>query len=283
MIVVRVIGGVGNQIFQYLFGQYLENKFKQIVYYDIIAFQTVNLERIFELKLLFPDIRIYEGDEFKFSRNIKFKSKFLVFLYKLKKGKHYISECSIDTIKCLKKEETYYFDGYWQDIKMINEIYPNFKKNFNINTSIPSGLKDIVNKIKSNYSISIHVRRGDYFTPKNIKIYGVCSENYYNKAIEVCENKHQQKLTFFIFSDDLDWVKKHLILPNNSVFVPNLNINNYWYIYLMSICKENIISNSSFSWWGAYINEYSQKKVISPKQWTLNSNNSIVLSDWLKL
>ncbi len=283
MIVVKIIGGIGNQLFQYFFGQYLEIKFKQPVFYDIIAFNTVNKERSFELKLLFPAIRIYEGNQFKFSRYKKLKGKILVSFFKINKKNHYISNCTIDKIENIKFEETYYFNGFWQEPKMIDETYSLLKENFILNEKVPLALKDLEKDIKGSNSVSIHVRRGDYFTPKNIKTYGVCTDDYYYNAISEIEKKFDSKMKYFVFTDDAEWVKSNLILPSDSVIVSNFKINSFWDIHLMSLCKNNIISNSSFSWWGAYLNRNSQKIVIAPKRWTLKSIETIALDCWIKL
>ncbi|SDX93060.1 Glycosyl transferase family 11 [Lutibacter oricola] len=283
MIVVRVIGGVGNQLFQYLFGQYLESKYKQPVFYDVIAFETVNKERSLELQLLFPNMRIYNGNRFKFSRNFKLKAKLSVFLFKLNKKNHYITDDSFNKLDDIKPNDIYYFNGYWQNKDVFSKRKLILGNNLKLKEIVPLQLKDIVREIKKSNSVSVHVRRGDYFVPKNIKTYGVCTKGYYQKAFFEIKKNYPKNLKYFVFTDDIDWVKNNLSLPCNSIIVNNFKINSYWYIYLMSLCKSNIISNSSFSWWAAYLNMNSSKTVIVPKKWTLTSEKSLALDHWIKL
>ena len=131
-------------------------------------------------------------------------------------------------------------------------------------------------------SASIHIRRGDYFSPKNVSVYGVCTEDYYHKAIGLIKNK-ELKVRFFVFTDDIEWVKEHIQLDDDMLIVPNYDISQFAYIELMSLCKHHIISNSSFSWWGAVLNEQDDATVICPSKWTLTSDKTIALDKWMKL
>ena len=146
-----------------------------------------------------------------------------------------------------------------------------------------SSLNDLgyscLENIKTTNSVSLHVRRGDYLNLKNI---GVLDVDYYKQAVAYIR-KNVEKPTFYIFSDDLDWCKKSLGFLDDCIYVDRTEteIDD---LKLMSCCQHNIIANSSFSWWGAWLNKNPKKTVIAPKSWLLNDPDSsnVILSDWVK-
>ena len=145
--------------------------------------------------------------------------------------------------------------------------------------------QEIGSLIRSSKSVSIHVRRGDYLTSK---IYCNLGESeYYNNAIKYISKK-DDNLQFLIFSDDSEWCKKNLKLPSNSIFVDwNRKSDSYIDMQLISMCKYNIIANSSFSWWGAWLNSNNDKIVIAPNNWfskdSLYDGTYIIPKDWVVL
>ncbi len=139
---------------------------------------------------------------------------------------------------------------------------------------------DYLNSIKNSNSVSLHVRRGDYLKIKNINVLDV---DYYMKAVDYIK-KNVEKPMFYIFSDDLDWCKNNLGFLNNCNYV-DLTQTEIDDLKLMSFCQHNIIANSSFSWWGAWLNQNPKKIVIAPKEWLINDpgSSNVILSDWIKL
>ena len=133
--------------------------------------------------------------------------------------------------------------------------------------------------IKKTNSVSLHVRRGDYLNLKNI---GVLDVDYYTKAVEYIR-KNVENPTFYIFSDDLEWCKNSLGFLDDFIFVDRTQTE-IGDLKLMSFCRHNIIANSSFSWWSAWLNQNPKKIVIAPKGWLLNDpgSNKVILSDWVK-
>lgn len=130
----------------------------------------------------------------------------------------------------------------------------------------------MLNKINETESISLHVRRGDYVS--NLKAsseHGVCSIDYYKKAIEHIKSKIKDKknICFFLFSDDPIWVKDNMTFINDEIVVIDFNNEEKSHedMRLMSACKHNIIANSSFSWWGAWLNNNQEKIVVAPEKW----------------
>jgi hypothetical protein len=124
-----------------------------------------------------------------------------------------------------------------------------------------------IKKIENNNSVSIHVRRGDFFkNKKRIQRYGnICTNSYYKKAINIIKHKINDPI-FLVFSDDIDWAKQNFT-GSNFIFVDwNKGKSSYRDMHLMSLCKHNIIANSTFSWWGSWLNNNENKVVISPSK-----------------
>ena len=144
---------------------------------------------------------------------------------------------------------------------------------------------DIAEKISQVNAVSLHVRRGDYISDKKNAFIGVCTLDYYKTAIEKIKTQVDNPV-FFVYSDDINWVKNNLVIDKTAVFVNhNRGQESYNDMHLMSLCKHNIIANSSFSWWGAWLNTSPDKIVIAPKQWFANMQDTsdLLPDNWLKM
>lgn len=139
--------------------------------------------------------------------------------------------------------------------------------------------------LKQNNITSLHIRRGDYVTNKYAaKFHGVLSLDYYNDAMNCIENQLGKQL-FVIFSDDVEWAQKTFSIRENCYVVNN---KGYEFsaidMYLMSLCKNNIIANSTYSWWGAWLNKCEDKLVIAPKQWFQENNETKLKNEcWITI
>lgn len=283
MIVVNLSGGIGNQLFQYAFAMLLEEQFGQKVIFSDCSY-SYDLIRRSELEILYPKYPRYNNQWlFTCHRSIKYRLTKLIFI--LNPFTNLFTDANFDindiSQRKLNHRQLNYFTGHWQTDKIVLRL-TKAKEYFIPKTEKPKLIRKYESDILNTNSVSVHIRRGDYFLPDNIKRYGVCTAKYYNNAIEYLELKVDNPV-LYIFTDDILWVKSNLKFSYKTIFVENININNYWYIYLMSKCNHNIISNSSFSWWGAYLNENSKKLVIAPKKWMLNSDHSIALNTWIKV
>ena len=282
MIIVRVTGGLGNQMFQYAMYKSLEKKGK-LVKLDCKSFYETKkehngyeLERIFDIK---PNKPTKEDLE-------KFDENNISTLFKIKRKLFGDKKFVYDTKEYVFNKDVYklknsYLNGYWQSIKYFEGIENDIKKDFRFKNQLDNKNLEILNEIENSNSISIHIRRGDYMSPENYNMYGcIATPTYYKKAIKVIEEKVENP-TFFVFSNDMDWVKKNIQI-NSRVFYIDINSGNGSYkdMQLMSNCKHNIIANSSFSWWGAWLNENKNKIVIAPKKWI---NREDVDSDKIEL
>jgi len=276
MIVVRLSSGIGNQLFQYAFAVYLRDYYGESVYLEKSSFKYRTAQRRCSIDVIsdFPvhsDWRIYTN----------YPKPICQFYKALFAINPFVKSITDSNLTYPINNKLLYFDGFWQTDFYITQV-KNYKGYFQPKEAMPAFLMQYLEDIRLSDSISMHVRRGDYFSDEFSHRYGVCNEEYYQRALDLMMEKADNR-TLFVFSDDLDWVKNHLSLPHNTVFIRNEDVYPYWYIYLMSFCKDNIISNSSFSWWGAFLNENSQKKVIAPKSWMVGQEVNIALESWIKI
>lgn len=281
MIIVKVWGGIGNQLFQYVFGQYLHYKTGQIVYYDDSSYVSNDKLRNSELRGLDTDILFNNDCLFSMYRGIK--NRLLRLLFQLNPRHHFIQEFKDEIPEVFNTSHIYFFQGYWQDVKNYKWLKENVS-GFELRAkTIPEELKNIESSIIGDKeSVSLHVRRGDYFAPQNVGIYGVCDASYYEKALSQISQGNKD-MEIYVFSDDIEWVQENIHLPQPYHIVPNYDVPQFVYIELMSKCKHHIISNSSFSWWGAVINHNNDSVVLCPSVWRKDTNDSPALSNWERI
>ena len=285
MIIVKIVGGLGNQMFGYAFAKAIEKKGHEVKI-DISSYQTYTLHE-YQLEKYNIDIPVSTKDE-----NNKLYSQTLIAKILRKIGLDFsrrIQEKNFFYKKeFLEVKNKTYFEGYFQSEKYFKDIKNVITKQFSIKPSISSytnDLKKII--IDSNNSCSLHIRRGDYVNAKNISTHGISGLDYYKNAIKYLEKKFGI-LTYFIFSDDIEWCKNNLNV-DNAVFVNSEEKRiAHEDIYLMSLCNHNIIANSSFSWWGAWLNINDDKIVIAPKDWFSDRElkkqaAEIVPEDWIRI
>lgn len=288
MKIVNICGGLGNQMFQYAFALYLKNiNNDEIIKIDPEGLNHYNLHNGYELDRIF-NISLpvaSKGDKIKLYYPFFNYFTFKICKYFLPKRKAILEDKKIN-LKKLQNKKSNYFIGYWQKANIPPAIRNIILKEFSF-PKFPFNSKNyfLKEKIKNLESVSIHVRRGDYCNNKSTQ--GICSIEYYKKAIQDITDKYNVDI-FLIFSDDIEWCKIHILpLIEDSLFVFvdwNKKQDSYNDMHLMSLCKHNIIANSSFSWWGAWLNQNTNKIVIAPERWMNNDNDvSIIPNDWIKI
>ena len=271
MIIVRLIGGIGNQMFQYALGRHLAVKNNTELKFDISDFCKY-ADREYMLGVFDIKSKIASEDEIS-----KLKSNRYV------KEKGFGFDCEI-----LNTPDNSYIDGYWQNEKYFQSIENLIREDFLFKEDLNDKNKEFLSGISGSDSVCIHIRCGDYVSNLKTKLmHGNCSSKYYKKAVDLIlqnvENPH-----FFVFSDEPERAKKMLDKNLNLTFVDtNSAADGYKDLRLMANCKHFIMANSSFSWWGAYLASNADKTVIAPKKWfgilSKNRNESPILGDWLKL
>ncbi len=188
--------------------------------------------------------------------------------------------------KLMEIKEPTYISGFYQTEKYFKYIREDLLKDFTLKTPLNKKNQEILDKINSTESVSLHFRRGDYTKKNNQKTYGTFTEEYYQNAVKTIAEKTGKNLTLFVFSDDINWVKENVKFDYETVYVDvNNDKQGYFDLELMKHCKHNVIANSSFSWWGAWLNENENKIVVAPQKWiaTLDSNYDIIPENWITL
>ena len=260
MIVCKLQGGLGNCLFQYFAGMSTSIDNNTDILFDLDYFKSKSNNGIvshFDLNIskFVKNIPEYNKDQ----KNLKLVSD--NFLYKKIIG------------------DNLYMNGYWQSDKYFKHNFHKIINNLESNIDL-SKYKDIDFK----NTISIHIRRGDYINLKHLYIN--LSMEYYIYAINYILNINPNIKNIIVFSDDINWCKNNLLTKFENVIFSE-NMDEYFDITLMSKCKYNIIANSTFSWWGGYLNSNLDKVVISPKNWFTEkmglNESDIIPTSWIKI
>lgn len=275
-IYVYIRGGLGNQLFQYA----KAINFKQKYGGNIIALRDfhnpLNTRRPFILKELNIDIKYSYFENLK----IKFLSNFLRNMQVINEEKNF----SYSEIKIQKKNIL--LNGYWQTYKSAMSSLSHIKNSIFLNISLTPGYQKYLNDIKNTNSLSIHIRRGDYVT--NVfanKFHGLLPKDFFFQGISLIKKKYPN-IKIFFFSDDIEWCKNNFSeFDATYISSENINKSDLIELYLMSHCKNFIISNSSFSWWGAMLSDHDSKIVVAPKNWlsTPIDISDLLPNNWIKL
>lgn len=305
MIYLSFEGGLGNQMFQYAIGRYMERKFHESVCIDCSKYEYESIEfRDFELQHfnISPDWKYAKTKKNRFLRyGINYIFYLLTtFLYlrinkmRSKGNKDIIGAKAYQWItnrlgfyRVHYNEKLFLYDsfgkkkyvrGMWFYLDIVCSLKENLKKELSVKEKPSPDNQVILEQICSNESVGVHIRRGDYVTLGLV----VCDLNYYRKCMAIIAEKVENPI-FFIFSDDIQWVKENLNTQYNVVYVDNNN-SSPEDMRLLYSCKHFIMSNSTFSWWGAYLGNYENKIVLVPKYWNVKKKKSdLILDDWIAI
>ena len=196
---------------------------------------------------------------------------------------HHISRT--EDISVPKKCITHYI-GYWQCHSYVEAVRDELLEAFDWKqVSSDAGLLAWVKRMEEGCSVSVHIRRGDYQSAENREIYGkVCTPDYYHRAMQRMRDTLEKKPTFYLFSDDKEWTKKHFNETDCIVINVEESGQDWKDLYLMTRCEHHIIANSSFSWWGAWLGRNPNKTVIAPEWWYYGMETPDLLpSTWILL
>jgi len=260
MRIVYIQGGLGNQIFQYAFFRYLIKKGYRRVYLDGTA-GFISKHGGFELKRLFPAIA-------KDKRVLTYwKARPFYLLGELLR---LVFRIDLRTGEEQPAGRKIWWKAHWQEYRYAEYVRDELAQSLAFIPIEDEKNKTAQQQMVSTNAVSIHVRRGDYLKPHMRLTFGdICTREYYNEAISYIRQKVENP-QFFVFSDDPDWVKANLS-PEGAVYVDwNRGTESFRDMQLMSFCKHHIIANSSFSWWGAWLNPHLEKIVVCPAKWFHN-------------
>ena len=276
--IVIMRGGLGNQMFTYAFYTMLRQKFRlSIILYE--SAHCFNAHNGFELPDVFPKVENKRTYKF-YHRLQKCYTQYVTrFLFRR------VIECNaVDYYYNLKEIKFPFlvYEGYWQSESYFSQIRNKIIQLFQFDEKkLSEKSKAISLDISNENSISIHVRRGDYL--QNEELGNICSLQYYQTAINIIKQKIRNP-RFYLFTDDRKWVIDNFKFVEYILIDWNLKQESWQDMYLMTKCRHNIIANSSFSWWGAWLNQNPNKIIISPQKWfNKKVAPNITPITWLKI
>lgn len=275
MVITKLYGGLGNQMFQYAIGRHLAWLNNTKLYLDCSFYQTDYLRKYelsnFNIKAsVLSDKKMTLmgiNDYYKVNKIEKF-----IYQNIYQKPLSKITESSISNYQDLLKvyETDIYLEGYWQTENYFKNISEIIKEDFILKIPDKKHFYNTLNIVNKSNSVSLHIRRGDYaYNPTVNNIHGLCSIEYYKSAMLILKEKKIDP-QIIVFSDDMAWCKENLHSLSNKIYYVEDTHENYEDLYLMSRCQHNIIANSSFSWWAAWLNPNPNKIVIAPQKWFKN-------------
>jgi hypothetical protein len=303
MIIVKLQGGLGNQLFQYALGRCVTLRLGTSLKLDTSSLGK-NLGK-------YQTVRHYSLDRFNIVADIATENdlrRFRIFSASgdtsyskaLRKIVRYALDIKPIGMRSYVREPSFrfcqdilsvkdgsYLDGYWQSEKYFGEIRDVLIKEITLKNG-PSRVSDeLRNEIRTVESVALHIRRGDAVdNPRGHAYHGYCPNEYYERGMGEIAKAKGKDVVIFVFSDDVEWVKSNLNIPYPARFVSSKETTDYEELVLMSECKNQIISNSTFSWWGAWLNNNPNKIVVAPKRFLRDAKidtSDLLPQEWIML
>jgi hypothetical protein len=294
MVLTNIIGGLGNQMFQYACGRALSQRYQVPLKLAIDMFQDYRSERGFDLNRVFAMTPSIASDDdlsevLGWRRDSRLRKVIGRLRWSVLTPPWFIAERSLLRHQelALDAGRSVYLHGYWQSSHYFEHYTSTIRSDFTFSEPLTARNFALVEDITEAISVSVHVRRSDYITSRtNRSIYCPCSREYYIRARDIILAKHPTA-QFFAFSDDSEWVREVLCpeFRNLRVIDHNRGPESYIDMRLMSMCKHHIIANSSFSWWGAWLNPRTDKTVIAPRNWIRTNEDcrDLTPSAWTRI
>lgn len=273
MKIVKLKGGLGNQLFQYAFAKYVERETGDMVKIDLSAYDGLDGDNVrkpricrFDLSLpiaakkdvkkscLLPHGGNSQSDRYRIG----------LALEALLNRKYYF-ERSHRGIGKEQLRRISYFDGYWQDSEMVDSVMDSLREEWKMPEKLSERANGLLEQIRETESVFVGIRRGDYLSVKP-EHYGSFGQDYYDRAMKILCEKVKDPV-FYIFSNDIEWVRKNMVFSDKKVVYITDTKDDFEDFVMMSQCKHSIIPNSTFHWWGARFNEYPGKVIVAPKMW----------------
>jgi hypothetical protein len=294
MIVVQLMGGLGNQMFQYAAGRRLSHVRHLPLKLDISWFKGKQDRRYSLSSFNTQENFATDADLAKF-RELEFRPSIQRIVLALKNSCPLFSSLKVkeryvwENPALLMTKGDLYLEGYWQNEQYFKDIKDIIHHEFTFKNTPERKNAVLSEQISNCESVSVHIRRGDYVSnPVTLQFHGILPLEYYQKSLarimESVENSH-----FYVFSDDPIWPRDNLRIQDPVTYIThNGPDKDYEDLRLMSLCKHHIIANSSFSWWAAWLCQNPEKMVIGPTQWfldpVLNAQTAdMIPPEWIRI
>lgn len=284
---INICGGIGNQMFQYAFACYIKEftstNFKLIVdSYDHDIKRAYCLQSAFNIK---HDLVVKNEvkDILKYAWPYFIRRLLSKKIFNKIRPSNMIYEDSFDLLRCNNIKNAYYH-GYWQNFNFVNKVEIQLRKIFEFSAPVLTSAPKYIYELTTGNSVAVHVRRGDYLALNNSNQNITLSGDYYIKSFKyLSEILSDPK--FYIFTDDPLWVKENLLGCFKDCILVEYHekFPDYFDMYLMSKASHNIIANSTFSWWAAWLNDNPNKIVIAPQNWLIKGITPFIPTNWVTL
>ncbi len=279
-------GGLANKMFQYAFSLAIKNRGYDVMY-DTVTFKTEFVHDRVDLEDIFQNVKLTKVD--KVGYLLAGKQGKIARMIKRFSPNYIIERAYLFNNKVWKQiKQTCYVESSWQDENYFISAADDVLKAFEFPPFVDKRNIEVANDMASSNSVAIHIRKGDGYGTWNI-FSNTCPKDYYDRALQYIKD-HVDNPRFFIFTDSPEVVKEYLDLDDYTLinWNPTSGKGNYLDMQLMSCAKHNVIANSTYSWWGAWLNANPEKIVIGPKYWfnpecELRDVNHIVPEKWIKL
>lgn len=288
MIITRLFGGLGNQLFQYALGRQLSLLHNVPLKLDASQIETYKIRKYSLRPFNIIENFATENDivQIKGKGRVNFRRVMERILPYYKRS--YVHEqCFHFDSNILKSRINVYLEGFWQSECYFKDIADIIRGEFTIKIKPDTNNEKTAAFINSVNAVSLHIRRVDYVSNAAMnQFHGTCFPIYYQQAVEIIARQVVSP-HFFVFSDDISWAKQNLSFKYPMVFIShNDSTKDFEDLRLMTQCNHHIIANSTFSWWGAWLNKKQDKIVIAPKKWfndeSINTKD-LIPEDWIKI
>lgn len=284
-ITVHIYGGLGNQMFQYACGRALALRHGADFRIDDRDF-SAGPGQVFGLHHF--NIVTDSGGNGKLPPSKRERLRYFFWRYLNLPPKFIRESGTLFDPKVLELKGDCLLHGYWQSERYFEDFGGQIREELTIKSPPSETNRQMLAELGRVPAVSVHVRRGDYVSnPKALAYHGTCGQEYYRKAARHIAENMTAEPVFFVFSDEPEWAREHLDLPFEMRIVNhNDSANNYEDMRLMASCRHHIIANSSFSWWGAWLNPSTEKIVVAPARWvadSVNANPHITPKSWVRL
>ncbi|MCR5797621.1 MAG: alpha-1,2-fucosyltransferase [Eubacterium sp.] len=291
MKIVKVKGGLGNQLFQYSYACLLRHLSYDDVKIDMTAFEDIINDSIRKPRLLKMKISLQTAEDNEINSICFFKHKgnplnqryrLKIYLEKLLNRKYFLerTRAYIDPCDIIEHQ---YFDGYWQSWRYVDTVWRELKDQFVPNYELHKSTQKMIDEVSNVNSVFIGIRRGDYSAEE--RHYGSFGNEYYQKAMDYITGRVDSPV-FYVFSNDIPWVKENIDFRNRNVVFrePDDVVDDFEDLFIMAACRHSIIINSTYHWWGARLNEYDGKIVVAPQKWFFDDKPiDIVPPKWVRI
>jgi hypothetical protein len=266
MLAVKLMGGLGNQLFQYAFGQRLAAETGQKVAYETSFFDH-NPHRPLDLRHLVPDLPLAPPHRVpRKARRYAYDTRLLDWLFP-RLPERYERKRTFDEAM-LRADGPAYFEGFWQSLRYFEPLEARLRAQLHPDetTLLSAPARRVLERIRAGTAVGVHVRRGDYVAnPAHRATYAECTPAYFQAGAGYLASRFEH-LHFFIFSDDAAWTRTHVgLAPHRVSYVSDLtSLDDF---LLLKACRHQLLPNSTFGWWAGWLNESPDKVVVMPRHW----------------